>query len=84
MPTTALTRPGPAQPHQVEAVALFVFHVLEAVLAEPELGLFPVVFRERGEVPGVDFVVPDVDRSTPLPLSSPLPDVESARREPRA
>lgn len=61
MPTTTFTRPGPAQPHQVEAVALFVFHVLEAVLAEPEFGLFPIVFRERGEVPGVDFVVPDVD-----------------------
>lgn len=46
-----LTRPlpssaRPAQPHQVEAVALLIFHVLEAVLAEPELGLFPIVFGE--------------------------------------
>lgn len=48
-------------PHQVEAVALLILHVLEAVLAEPELGLLPIVLRERGEVPGIDFVVPDVD-----------------------
>lgn len=31
----------------MEAVALLILHVLEAVLAEPELGLFPIVFRER-------------------------------------
>lgn len=59
--THPLRAPDPAQPHQVEAVALLVFHILETVLAEPELGLFPIVFREWGEVPGVDFVVPNVD-----------------------
>lgn len=36
-----------AQPHQVKAVALLVLHVLEAVLAEPKLGLLPIVFWER-------------------------------------
>lgn len=45
----------------MEAVALLKFHVLQAVLAEPQLGLFPIVLGEWGEVPGVDFVVPDVD-----------------------
>ena len=45
----------------MEAVALLVFHILETVLAEPELGLFPIVLGEWGEVPGIDFVVPNVD-----------------------
>ena len=45
----------------MEAVALLVFHILETVLAEPELGLFPIVFGEWGEVPGIDFIVPNVD-----------------------
>lgn len=39
-----------AQPHHVETVPLLVFHVLEVVLTEPELGLFPTVFREQQEV----------------------------------
>lgn len=50
-----------AQPHHVETVPLLVFHVLEVVLAEPELGLFPTVFREQQEVAGIDFTVPHVD-----------------------
>lgn len=49
------------QSHQVEAVALLKLHILEAVFAEPELGLFPIVFREWGEVPGIDLIVPNVD-----------------------
>lgn len=45
----------------MEAVALLKLHILEAVLAEPELGLFSIVFREWGEVPGIDLIVPNVD-----------------------
>lgn len=40
---------------------LLVLHVLQAVLADPELGLLAVVLGERGEVPGVDLKVPDLD-----------------------
>lgn len=47
--------------HQVEAVALLILHVLEAVLAEPQLWLLPIVFREWREVPGINFVVSNMD-----------------------
>lgn len=36
-------------------------HVLEAVLTDPELWLFTVLLRVRGEVPGVDLVLSDLD-----------------------
>lgn len=46
---------------QVVSEGLLVLHVLEAVLADPQLGLLPVVLRERREVPGVDLKVSDLD-----------------------
>lgn len=46
---------------QVMSEGLLVLHVLEAVLADPQLGLFPIVLRERGEVPGVDLKVSNLD-----------------------
>lgn len=48
-------------PHQVEAVAFLILHVLEAVLAKPELRLLAIIFREWREVPGIDLIVPNVD-----------------------
>lgn len=38
-----------------------VLHVFEAVLADPQLGLFAVVLRKRREVPGVDLKVSYLD-----------------------
>lgn len=40
---------------------LLVLHVLEAVLADPQLRLLPIILWERREVPGVDLKVPYLD-----------------------
>lgn len=40
---------------------LLVLHVLQAVLADPQLGLLAVVLRKRREVPGVDLKVSYLD-----------------------
>lgn len=47
-------------PHMLDIRPLEL-HVLEAVLADPELGLFAVLLRVRGEVPSVDLVLSDLD-----------------------
>lgn len=43
--------------YYVVAVSLLEPHVLEAVLADPELWHFPVLFWVGAEVPGVHFVL---------------------------
>lgn len=40
---------------------LLVLHILEAVLADPQLGLFPIILWEWREVPGVNLKVSDLD-----------------------
>lgn len=47
--------------YQVVAVGLLKLHVLEAILANPELGLFPIIFWEWREIPRVNLIVPDMD-----------------------
>ena len=50
-----------AATHQVVSERLFVLHVLQAVLADPQLGLLAVVLGKRRKVPGVDLEVADLD-----------------------
>lgn len=47
--------------HQVVSERFLVLHVLQAELADPELGLLPIILWERREVPGVDLKVPNLD-----------------------
>lgn len=46
---------------QVMSEGLLVLHVLEAVLADPQLGLFPIILWKGREVPGVDLKVSNLD-----------------------
>lgn len=48
-------------PYQVEAVGALELHVFEAIFANPEFRLLPVILGERGKIPGVDLKVADVD-----------------------
>lgn len=47
--------------YQMIAIALEQAHVLEAVLADPEIGPLPVLVRVRAEVPRVDLVAANAD-----------------------
>lgn len=49
------------QTDQVMSEGLLVLHVFEAVLADPQFGLFSIILRERREVPGVDLKVSNLD-----------------------
>lgn len=40
---------------------LLILHVFKAILADPQFGLLAVVFRKRGEVPGINFEVSNLD-----------------------
>lgn len=40
---------------------LLILHVLETIFADPQLGLLPVIIRERREVPGINLKIPDLD-----------------------
>lgn len=54
-------RPSDRSTDQVMSEGLLVLHILEAVLADPQLGLLPIILWERREVPGVDLKVSDLD-----------------------
>lgn len=43
------------------AEGLLVLHVLQTVLADPQLGLLPVVLGEWREVPGINLKVANLD-----------------------
>ena len=53
-------------------VGLLQFHVLEAVLAEPEFGDFSVLLWVGAEVPGVDLESADLDSVNELDLGEGL------------
>lgn len=55
------TRVARVSPYQVEAVGALKLHVFEAIFANPEFRLLPVILGERGKIPGVDLKVADVD-----------------------
>lgn len=46
---------------QMMSEGLLVLHVLEAVLADPQLGLLPIILREWRKVPGVNLKVSNLD-----------------------
>lgn len=52
---------SPCSTDQVMSEGLLVLHVLEAVFADPQLRLLPIILWERREVPGVDLKVPYLD-----------------------
>lgn len=54
---------------QMMSEGLLVLHVFEAVLADPQLGLFPIILWEWREVPGIDLKVSDLDLVHVLDLS---------------
>lgn len=56
---------------------LLVLHVFKAVLADPQLGLFSIVLRKRGEVPRVDLKVSYLDLVHVLHLG----DLREAQKE---
>lgn len=51
----------PVWTDQVISEGLLILHVLETVFTDPQLGLLPVIIRERREVPGIDLKIPDLD-----------------------
>lgn len=52
---------GESWTDQVMSERLLVLHVFEAVLADPQLGLLPIILRKRWEVPGIDLKVSYLD-----------------------